>query len=76
MQNTTGRITVDQKVCHGKACIKGTRIMVSVILDSLAEGLPPDEVLKRYPMLKREDIQAALAYAAILAKEEVLPAVS
>ncbi len=69
------RITVDPKVCHGKACIKGTRIMVSIILDSLAEGLSMDEIIKNYPSLTKEDIRAVLEYAALLAKEEVLPAV-
>ena len=57
-------ITVDPAICHGKACIKGTRIMVSVVLDNLAAGLTPDEVLRSYPSLSREAIQAAIAYAA------------
>ena len=65
-------ISVDPGICHGKACIKGTRIMVSVILDNLAEGLSTEEILKDYPPLKKEDIQAALEYAAILSKEEVI----
>ena len=56
------RITVDPGVCHGKACIKGTRIMVSVILDNLAAGLKPEGVLASYPTLSPEDIRAALAY--------------
>jgi len=43
------RITADPSVCHGKACIKGTRIMVSVILDNLAEGVNEQEILKNYP---------------------------
>ena len=55
------RITVDPHVCHGRACIKGTRVMVSVVLDNLAEGVEPEEILKSYPTLKREDIRAALA---------------
>ncbi|MBS3126850.1 DUF433 domain-containing protein [Candidatus Woesearchaeota archaeon] len=67
------RITYDPEICHGKACIKGTRIMVSVILDNLAEGLSIAEILKEYPTLQKEDLQAALEYAALLAKEEVLP---
>ena len=66
------RISIDQEICHGKACIKGTRIMVSVILDNLAEGMNVEEILKDYPTLEKEDIQAALEYAALLAKEEVL----
>lgn len=51
------RISIDPKICHGKACIKGTRIMVSVVLDSLAEGLSVEEVLRSYPGLSREDVQ-------------------
>ena len=60
------RITVDPDVCHGKACVKGTRIQVSVVLDNLAEGLSTDEILRSYPSLKPEDIQAALAYATVM----------
>ncbi len=66
-------ITVDPNVCHGKACIKGTRVMVSVVLDNLAAGLKSDEITNSYPSLTREDIQAAVAYAAELARERVLP---
>jgi uncharacterized protein (DUF433 family) len=68
----TGRITVKPEVCHGQACISGTRIMVSVILDNLAAGLDKDEILKSYPSLTVEDINAALAYAAMLTKEQVI----
>jgi uncharacterized protein (DUF433 family) len=63
------RIIVDPNICHGTACIKGTRIPVSIILDNLSEGIGREEILKSYPSLKSEDIDAALAYAAILAKE-------
>lgn len=66
------RVSVDPAVCHGKACIKGTRIMVSVILDNLAAGLASEEILKSYPSLGRDDINAAVAYAAELARERVL----
>ena len=62
--NWRERITVDPNVCHGKACIKGTRIMVSVVLDNLAAGEPVERILKNYPTLKPEDVQAALQYAA------------
>lgn len=71
--NWRRRISVDPKVCHGKACIKGTRIMVSVILDNLAADLPDEEILKSYPSLARRDIHAAIAYAAELAHERVIP---
>ncbi len=47
------RISVDPSVCHGKACIKGTRIIVSVVLDNVAAGVQPDELLKSYPTLRR-----------------------
>jgi uncharacterized protein (DUF433 family) len=67
------RITVDPTICHGKACIKGTRIMVSVILDNLAAGVSQQEILKSYPSLTVSDIQAAIAYAAELARERVVP---
>ena len=67
------RISVDRDTCHGKACIAGTRVMVSVILDNLAEGVDADEILRSYPSLQREDIQAAIAYAAELARERVIP---
>jgi len=63
------RITVDPDVCHGQACIKGTRIMVSVVLDNLAAGLQADEVLESYPSLTAEDVHAAVAYAAELGRE-------
>ncbi|TEU17176.1 MAG: DUF433 domain-containing protein [Anaerolineales bacterium] len=66
------RISVDPLVCHGKVCIKGTRIMVSVILDNLAAGVSPEEILKSYPSLGSEDIQVAIAYAAELARERVI----
>ena len=65
-------ITVDPKVCHGKACIKDTRVMVSVILDNLAAGLTPDEIMRSYPSVSREAIRAAIAYAAELARERVV----
>ena len=65
-------VTVDPAICHGKACIQGTRIMVSVILDNLAAGLMPDEIIQSYPSMTREAIQAAMAYAAELARERVV----
>ena len=63
------RITVNPTVCHGKACIRGTRVMVSVILDNLAAGVPREEIISSYPSVQELDIQAALAYAAELARE-------
>ena len=66
------RISIDEKICHGKACIKGTRIPVSIILDNLAEGLTIVEILKEYLSLKEKDIKAALKYAASLSKELII----
>ena len=66
------RIAIDPKVCHGKACIKGTRIMVSVVLDNLAAGATSEQVRASYPSLTAEDVQAAIAYAAELARERVI----
>jgi len=63
------RISIDSNVCHGKPCIKGTRIWVSLIVDNLAFGSTEEEVLEAYPSLTREDIKAALAYAAEMARE-------
>jgi len=69
--NWRERITVDPGICHGKACVKGTRIMASVILDNLAAGVSREDILKSYPSLTFEDIQAAIAYAAELARERI-----
>ena len=66
------RITVDPAVCHGQACIKGTRIMVAVVLDNLAAGATAEEILQSYPSLAAEDVQAAMAYAADLARQRTL----
>lgn len=65
-------ITVDPLVCHGQACFKGTRVMVSVVLDNLAAGLDAEEILRSYPSLNREAIPAAIAYAADLARERFI----
>jgi uncharacterized protein (DUF433 family) len=66
-----GRVTVDPGVCGGKPCIRGTRIHIAIILDALAEGLTPEEVVDHYPSLEVDDIRAAEAYAAELARENV-----
>ena len=58
------RISIDPNVCFGKACIRGTRIWVSLILENLAEGATEAELLEAYPQLTPEDIRAAMAYAA------------
>ena len=64
------RITTDQAVCHGKPCIRGTRIMVSVVLDNLSDGLTAAEIIEEYPALTTDDVRAALGYASELAREE------
>ena len=64
------RISVDPEICHGKPCIKGTRIMVSIILDYLHGGESREEILRQYPTLDPLDIDAALGYAAWLVHEE------
>lgn len=70
--NWQERITADPAICHGRVCIKGTRVMVSVILDNLAAGESHEEIMRGYN-LQREDVEAAVAYAANLARETVIP---
>ncbi len=65
-------LTSDPKVCQGQICAKGTRVLVTNILDSLAEGASREEILRSYPTLRPEHIEAALAYAAELAREEAI----
>lgn len=70
--NWRERVTVDPEVCHGQACLRGTRVMVSVVLDNLADGMSEDEILRSYPTLTREAVRAAIAYAADLSRERVV----
>ena len=65
-------ITVDPEICHGKACIAGTRVPVTTVLDNLASGLDTEEITKSYPSVSREAVRAALCYAAALANERVV----
>ena len=65
-------LSSDRNVCAGQLCAKGTRVLVINILDNLAEGATHAEILRSYPTLQGEHIQAALAYAAELAHEESL----
>jgi uncharacterized protein (DUF433 family) len=67
------RISIDPQVCFGKPCIRGTRIWVSLIVDNLAEGISEEEMLAAYPQLKPEDIRAALAFAAEMTRERIIP---
>ncbi|MCX7424532.1 MAG: DUF433 domain-containing protein [Planctomycetia bacterium] len=71
--NWQERIMVDPAVCHGQACIKGTRIMVSVVLDNLAADVGLEEILVSYPSLTEADVRAAISYAADLAREHTFP---
>ena len=67
------RITIDPKVCHGQACIKGTRIPVHLILRMMANGDTFENILEEYPSLIQEDIHACFDYGAALAEEQVTP---
>ncbi len=65
------RITFDPTIMGGRACIRGMRIPVSVIVGQVADGASVEEILKGYPDLEREDIQQAFEYAAWLTREEI-----
>ena len=73
MTTPLDRISIDPKVSFGKPCIKGTRIWVSLILDFLASGETESQILAAYPQLQQDDIRAALAYAAEVARERIVP---
>lgn len=66
------RIVIEPDIHHGDACIKGTRIPVTTIVGSLADGMSHQEILDNYPQLTEADIQAALAYAAEVMRQEVV----
>lgn len=66
-------VSVDPGIAHGQATIRGTRVMVSIVLDCLAEGLSEAEIMREYPGLTSAGIRASAAYGAALAREEVLP---
>jgi uncharacterized protein (DUF433 family) len=67
------RITFDPRILGGRACIRGMRIPVSVVVSQVANGATYDEILDGYPDLEREDIEQALNYAAWLTREQVIP---
>ena len=73
MTSPLDRIVIDPNVCFGKPCIKGTRIWVSLILDFLASGETAEQILEAYPQLIADDIRAAIAYGAEVARERVIP---
>jgi uncharacterized protein (DUF433 family) len=66
------RISVDPDVCHGQPCVKGTRVMVWLVLNYLANGDSIEDILAAYPNLTQEDIRACLAYAAESARERIV----
>jgi uncharacterized protein (DUF433 family) len=67
------RITIDPNICHGQACVKGTRIPVHQVIGMLANGDTIEELLKEYPSLARDDVLACLDYAASLTEEQITP---
>ncbi len=69
MNSLLQRISVDQNICFGKPCIRGTRIWVSLLLDLLADGMSIEEIIAEYPQLTRDDIRAAIAYGAEMSRE-------
>lgn len=72
MDKLLERISSDPNVCFGRPCVRGTRIWVSLILDSLAEGTSEAEILAEYPQLATEDIRAAIAYGAEATRERIV----
>jgi uncharacterized protein (DUF433 family) len=72
MKKWRERISVNTAICHGKACIRGTRVLVSALVDNVAAGVTRAEILSNYPTISEQDIDAALAYAAELAREGVV----
>ena len=72
--NTFDRITFDPAIMGGRACIRGMRITAGLIVSLVAEGATTDEILADYPDLEADDVRQALAYAAWLTREEILPA--
>ena len=73
MTSPLDRISIDPQICFGKPCIRGSRIWVSLILDFLASGESEAQILAAYPQLKAEDIRAAIAYAAEVTRERIVP---
>ena len=66
------RITVDPAICHGKPCIRGHRIWVSIVVDLLADGMTIEQVIMQYPGLELDDIRACMAYAAEMTRERIV----
>jgi uncharacterized protein (DUF433 family) len=66
------RIVTDPAICHGKPCIRGHRIWVSLIVDLLADGMTIEQILEQYPGLEANDIRACMAYAAEMTRERIV----
>lgn len=73
MNTLLDRISINPGICHGQPCVKGTRIMVWLVVQYLAHGDSVEDLLAAYPSLTREDVQSCLAYAAEMTRERVLP---
>ena len=73
MNELLERVSIDPNICHGQPCVKGTRIMVWLVVGFLANGDSVEDVLKAYPELTRDDVRACLAYAAEMTRERVIP---
>lgn len=67
------RIVTDSKICHGQACVKGTRIPVYVVLEALAAGMSVEQIIGDYPPLTSEDVRACVYYASLVTREEEMP---
>jgi uncharacterized protein (DUF433 family) len=70
--NWREHIAVEPNICHGQACLIGTRVLVSVVLDNLAAHVSPEEIMRSYPTVTSEGIDACISYAAELARERVV----
>jgi uncharacterized protein (DUF433 family) len=70
--NLLSRISIDPQICHGKPCIKGHRIWVSLILDLLAGGTSIEEILEEYPGIEKEDILACIAYGSEMSRSHII----
>lgn len=66
------RITVDHAICHGKPCIRGHRIWVSLVVDLLADGMTVEQIIEQYPGLESDDVRACMAYAAEMTRERIV----
>ncbi|OGG46519.1 MAG: hypothetical protein A3F84_15885 [Candidatus Handelsmanbacteria bacterium RIFCSPLOWO2_12_FULL_64_10] len=73
MSDLLERISVDPKICHGRPCVRGTRIMVWLVVEYLANGDSIEQILEAHPDLAREDVQACLSFAARMTRERVIP---